>query len=86
MFYLQEVHTVRAKYLVSPTYTDTFEPSNIDLAIDELREHRDFKIDELKDLFQRAYKDKVGSRVGVIGNIFSIQVGSVVVSLSVDWQ
>ena len=56
---LQEVHTIRSKYTISP-YVDTFEPSNIDLAIDELREHRDFKIDELKDLFQRAYKDKVG--------------------------
>ena len=52
------MHTIRSKYSYTP-YTEAYEPSNVDFALDELREHRDIKIDELRDLFETAYKDKV---------------------------
>ncbi len=54
--------TIRSNYKLIP-YAEAYEPSSIDIDIDELREHRDIQIDELKDRYERAHLDKVSALI-----------------------
>ena len=63
--YLQEVQNIQCKSSFV-SFSDAFEPTKVEFAIDELRENSDTMIDQLKAMLEAAYRDKVNEYIAQV--------------------